>query len=262
LIAGGTDLIPQMRAGRYTRQTLINLSRLPFRYVSQMENGTCLGALATHTQIVCSKHLKEGYPALVSACQEIGSLPVRNRGTLGGNLANASPAADTALPLLVYDAQLALARPDGERLLALEDFFLGPGQTRLHADELIREIRLPCLPARTAAIFIKLGKRQAMAIAVASVAVRLSLDETAHVSQARIALGSVAGTPLRATAAEAAIQSQLLTPETIRMAAQAAREAATPISDVRATANYRQQMVEVLVRRALHTAWNQLARGR
>jgi carbon-monoxide dehydrogenase medium subunit len=239
---------------------LINLSRLAFHAVSEKGNEICLGALATHTQIVNSKPLQECYPALVSACREIGAPPVRNRGTLGGNLANASPAADAALPLLIYDAQVGLAGPDGERQLALKDFFLGPGQNRLHADEFIREIRLPRLPAGTAAVFIKLGNRQAMAVAVASVAVRLSLDERARVSQARIALGSVGPTPLRATAAEAAIESYPLTTETIRAAALAAREAATPISDVRATANFRRQMVEVLVRRALHTAWGQLAR--
>jgi carbon-monoxide dehydrogenase medium subunit len=261
LVAGGTDLIPRMRSGQQAPKTLIDLRRLPLRYVEEDGNETRLGALATHTQLSQSRQLKSRYPALVSACQQVGAPPVRNRGTLGGNLANASPAADTAPPLLVYDAQVCLAGLDGDRWMNLEDFFLGPGQTALQSNEFVREIRIPMPPARTAAHFIKLGKRQAMAIAVVGVAVRLSLDETGIVSQARIALGSVAPTPRRAAAAEAVLQSNRLGIDTIRDAARAAREAASPISDLRASAEYRRQMVEVLVGRALTLAQAQLSEG-
>ncbi|TRZ50448.1 xanthine dehydrogenase family protein subunit M [bacterium] len=261
VIAGGTDLIPQMRAGQQSPKMLIDPHRLPLAGISQANGGIRLGAHFTHTQALTSLLLQREYPALVGACRQIGGPPVRNRGTLAGNLANASPAADSAPPLLAYDAQIVAARLDGERVIPLDEFFLDPGQTRLAGDEFIREIRIPKMPPRTTAVFLKLGKRQAMAIAVASVALRLSLDEAGHVTQARIALGSVAPTPMRAFQAEAILQSNPLNEETLRLAAQAARQAASPISDLRASAGYRGQMVAVLVRRALEMICKELAQG-
>ncbi len=261
VIAGGTDLIPQMRLGKCTPGVLIDPHHLPLAEIVEMIDGIHLGALVTHTQTLTSPLLMQAYPALVNACRHVGGPPVRNRGTLAGNLANASPAADSALPLLVYDAQVVASRISGERLLPMDEFYLGPGQTRLSTDEFIREIKLPMMPQRTKAVFLKLGNRQAMAIAVASIAIRLSLDAAGQVVQARVALGSVAPTPRRAYQAETIIQSHPLNETTIRLAAQAARQAACPISDLRASAEYRTKMVEVLTRRALDMLYSAIAIG-
>lgn len=261
LIAGGTDLIPQMRLSRQSPKLLIDSHRLPWVGIAETNGCICLPASLTHSQVLSSPLLKNAYPALVNACQQVGGPPVRNRGTLAGNLANASPAADSALPLLVYDAQIIAARHDGERIIPLNEFYLGPGKTRLAVDEFIREIRMPKTPPRTLAVFLKLGNRQSMAIAVASVALRLSLDELGKVIQARLALGSVAPTPLRAYQAEAILQSNPLSEDTILLAAQAARQAASPISDLRASAGYRRKMVSVLTRRALEMVCTEITHG-
>lgn len=259
VIAGGTDLIPLMRAGNQSPKVLVDPLRLSLAGITETNEGVRLGARVTHTQILSSEFFQRYYPALVSACREIGSPPIRNRGTLAGNLANASPAADTAPPLLVYDAQAVVAQQNQQRVISLDKFFLAPGKSRLEADEFIREVQIPQMPPRTTSVFLKLGKRQAMAIAVVSVAVRLSLGDDGKVAQARVALGSVAPTPLRVPQAESILQSNILGDEVIRSAALAARQAASPISDIRASAGYRQKMVEVMVRRALQMACDQIA---
>jgi CO/xanthine dehydrogenase FAD-binding subunit len=251
IIAGGTDLIPQMRLGKFTPRILVDPRCLPLAEIVETGEYIHLGPCFTHTQVLTSPLLKREFPALVDACQQIGGPPVRNRGTLVGNLANASPAADSALPLLVYDAEIVIARFGGERVIPLNEFYLAPGQTQLAVDEFIREIRIPKMPSHTKAFFLKLGNRKAMAIAVASVALRLSLDELGQVIEAHIALGSVAPTPLRAYQAEAILQSNLLNEEIIIHAAQAAQLAASPISDLRASSEYRSKMIAVLTRRAL-----------
>ena len=189
------------------RRILVDPKRLPSVGISETSSYIRLGASVTHTQAVNSPLLQDEYPALVNACHQVGGPPIRNRGTLAGNLANASPAADSALPLLAYDAQVVIASLAGDRVIPLAEFYIGPGQTCLAADEFIRELRLPKLPPRTLSVFLKLGNRKAMAIAVASVAVRLSLDEMGPITEARIALGSVAPTPVRAYQAEAILQS-------------------------------------------------------
>jgi xanthine dehydrogenase FAD-binding subunit len=261
IIAGGTDLIPQMRLGKLTPEVLVDPLHLPLAEIAETNDDFHLGALVTHTQTIDSPLFKQTYPALVNACRQVGGPPVRNRGTLAGNLANASPAADSALPLLVYDARVVASRISAERLIPMDEFYLGPGQTQLFPEEFIREIKLPKMPPRTLAVFLKLGNRQAMAIAVASVAIRVSIDTTGQVNQARIALGSVAPTPLRAYQAETILQSLPLNETTIRLAAQAAQQAACPISDLRATAEYRSKMVEVLTRRALNILCSRIAAG-
>jgi carbon-monoxide dehydrogenase medium subunit len=259
LIAGGTDLVPQMRLGMQSPRVLVDPIRLPLAEANEVNGHVHLGARFTHSQVLNSPLLQREFPALVSACRQVGGPPVRNRGTLAGNLVNASPAADSALPLLVYDAQLIAAHRGGERTIPLNEFFLGPGQTRLAADEFLREIRIPKTAQRTCAVFLKLGNRNAMAISVASVAVSLAVDEAGNIQHARVALGSVAPTPLRAVQAEAILQGASINDDVFILAAQAAQQAASPISDLRASAEYRQKMVFVLTRRALEQAWAQLS---
>jgi carbon-monoxide dehydrogenase medium subunit len=219
--------------------------------IVETDQHTHIGSRVTHTQALNSPRLQQICPSLVDACRQVGGPPIRNRGTLAGNVANASPAADSALPLLAHDAQVVAVRYGGERVIPLVDFYLGPGKNCLAEDEFIREIKIPKKVLHTKSVFLKLGNRQAMAIAVASVAVMVSLDETGRVGEARIALGSVAPIPLRAIRAEAILQSNLLNEATIRITAEAAKQEATPISDLRASADYRSRMVAVLVRRAL-----------
>ena len=258
IISGGTDLIPQMRIGKLSPLILVDPIHLPQSGITESDGFISLDARITHAQVISSRIIQRGFPALVAACQQVGAPPIRNRGTLAGNLANASPAADSALPLLVYDARVVASSLSGERILPLVEFYTGPGQTRLVEDEFIREIQIPNMTSGTRAIFIKLGLRQAMAIAIASVAVRLSFDKSGKITEARIALGSVAPTPLRAFQAEAILQSAPLSTDTIQFAAQVARQAAAPISDVRASAGYRSQMVAVLVKRALGMIYQDL----
>ena len=261
IIAGGTDLLPGLRQGATNPKLLIDLRFVSLNQIKLDNNGICLGASVTHSQLLKSATVKAQFPALATACSEIGSPPIRNRGTLGGNLVQASPAADTAPPLLAYDAQVVLVRLGSKRTVPLIDFFTGPGKTVKREDEILTEIWLPFMPRRTASEFMKLGKRKAMAIAVASVTVRLTQHSNGHISEARIALGSVAPMPLRARAAEAMIEGNTITRSLITEAAQKSREQASPISDIRASADYRQRMVEVLTRRGLTSAWRKLEGG-
>jgi len=258
IAAGGTDLVPRMRRGDSAPALLVDVRRLPLDGIEQRGDNVVIGARVIHTQLGQSDLLARHFPALVDACQSIGGPPIRNRGTLGGNLANASPAADTAPPLLAYDATITLVSQRGQRALPLADFFTGPGATVLAPDELITAVQIPFPLPWTAAVFLKLGKRRAMAIAVASVAARLSCDSAGRVTTARIALGSVAPTPMRATKAEATLHGSQLDEDVIASAARHARDASSPISDIRASADYRRRMVEVLTRRALTAAWQQL----
>lgn len=253
IIAGGTDLIPRIRSGVFAPQQLIDLIRLPLSGIRQETGFVYLGARITHTQVLQSELLNNFYPALTSACAQIGGPSIRNRGTLGGNLVNGSPAADAALPLLIYDADLLLVKEGSERWLPLAEFFLSPGQTALAGDEILKEIRLPLPPPRTAAIFLKMGRRQAMAIAVVGIVVRLTVNNRAEIAQARIALGSVAPRPIRATLAEQALLGRPLPELPISEVASLASGQSSPISDIRGSAAYRRRMVQVLVRRALMT---------
>ena len=260
IIAGGTDLIPRMRSGIIHPTLLIDLRKLSLNRIEFKGGWICIGATVTHTDILESNLLASHYPAMVEAVKEIAGPPIRNRGTIGGNLANASPAADLALPLLSYDAFVVLAKVGGERKVPLAEFFTGPGQTVLTPDEILTEIRIPVVPPRTISKFIKLGKRKAMAIAVTSIATRLTLDEAGNISQARIALGSVAPRPMRSTMAEAILENMTPGIELFAKSAQVASMESSPISDIRASGNYRKQMVAVLTRRSLLAAWQQLER--
>lgn len=258
LIAGGTDLVPQMRSRAVQPELLVDLRLLGLEGIELTEDGLRIGARATHTDILESDLLAEHCPALVESAVDIAGPPIRNRGTVGGNLVNASPAADLAPPLLVYDAQAILASSRGERSVPLEEFFTGPGQTVLSNDEILTEIHLPAAASNSSSKFIKLGKRKAMAVAVVSVAARLALDDSGSISLARIALGSVAPIPMRAFKAEQTLAGQSPSIELFAEAGQIASSESSPISDIRASGAYRRKMVAVLTRRALAAAWERL----
>lgn len=257
IIAGGTDLIPRIRPGLIKPSLLIDIRLLSLNYIKLERDVIRIGACATQTDILESTLLLRHLPMLVETAREIAGPPVRNRGTIGGNLVNASPAADFASPLLVYDARVVLKRLGSERVIPLKDFFTQPGKTVTRFDEVLTEILVPLLPPNTGTKFIKLGKRQAMAISVVSVAVRLTLEKDV-ISISRIALGSVAPTPIRAKNAEAFLQGKIPNVKLFTEAAEIASSDSSPISDVRASENYRKKMVSVLTRRALMDAWSRI----
>jgi len=258
IIAGGTDLIPRLRSGIINPTLLVDLLNIPLHNIEIREGWIHIGARVTHTDILESNLLASYCPVIVDATKEIAGPPIRNRGTIGGNLVNASPAADLALPLLAYDAIVVLAKEGGERKVLLSEFFTGPGQTILTPNEILTEIRIPAIPPHTASSFIKLGKRKAMAIAVVSVVTRLTLDDIGNIYQARIALGSVAPRPMRSIMAEAVLEGMMPSMEIFANSAQVASMESSPISDIRASGDYRKKMVAVLTKRSLVTTWHRL----
>jgi CO/xanthine dehydrogenase FAD-binding subunit len=212
-----------------------------------------MGATTTLHEIETSKMVRQVCPVLNDAAGMIGSLQVRNRGTLGGNLCNGSPAADSAPALLVLDAQLELASPSGTREIPVEDFFAGPGETVLKHGEILKRIRIPQPAPDTQSVYLKFGPRKAMDIAVVNVAVSLKLDDDGSCRDARLALGSVGPTPRRAKKAEAALIGEL-TEERIQGAAALAPAETSPIDDVRGGKAYRTHLVKVLITRAIREA--------
>jgi len=258
IIAGGTDMVPRMRAGVFTPELLVDLRLLGLNEIRDEGEWISIGASATHTDILESDLLGENYPALIEAACDVAGPPIRNRGTLGGNLVNASPAADLATPLIAYDALAVISGKSGERDVPISRFFTGPGKTILEVGEILVAVKVPKPPARTVAKFTKLGKRKAMAIAVVSAAVRISLDDDGKISQARIGLGSVAPVPLRVQEAEEVLEGQKPDQELFAKAGQEASNGCSPITDLRSTGDYRKKMVAVLVRRALAEAWENL----
>jgi len=261
VIAGGTDLILKMRDEVYSPRQLIDLQNLSLDSISIEPDHVAIGSSVTLSRLLASADINELYPALAEACREFAGPPIRNRGTIGGNIVNASPAADLVPPLMAYDACVVLTSFGNTREVALADFFEGPGQTVMAPDEILTEVRLARPLPATAATFIKLGQRRSMAISMVSVATRLTLDEKGLVCEARIVLGSVAPTPIHARAVEKSLAGNAPSNELLRRAATDAVHEAAPISDVRASEAYRKNMTTVLVRRALLANLADLRKG-
>ncbi len=253
LIAGGTDLMVQMKNKLICPRVLINLWPLKELKGIERRNGELrVGALVTHASLAHSPLLQENWMLLAEAANKVGSPQIRNVGTVGGNLVNASPAADTAPALLALEGKVVLASKRGERKISLDSFLLGPGMTVLEKDEVLKEILIPIPPAGATGTFIKLGRRKSLDLAVVSVAVLLHLDPlTKCCNWVRIALGAVAPTAIRAKETEKFLCGKILHEETIREAGAKAQEECHPISDIRASARYRREMVKVMVERAL-----------
>ncbi len=253
IVAGGTDLIIEMERELHPRlQYLVDITRVPGLDQIRLEDGEiALGPLVTHNHVVGSDLIRRRATPLAQASWEVGAPQIRNRATVAGNLITASPANDTITPLIALDAEITLASAAGERRLKLADFYTGFRQTALRSNELLRSIHIPALQASQRGIFLKLGLRRAQAISVVDAAIVLAFDADRRVEAARIALGSVAATIVRAPAAEAALLGQPLTAETVANAAALAADSVNPIDDVRGSADYRLEMVKVLVARAL-----------
>lgn len=252
--AGGTELLVAMKDGKLRPRALIDIKRIPELGGIQTDNGTLrLGAAVSTRAISRSPVVRERFPLIAEALKILGSMQIGNRATLGGNLANASPAADGAPPLLALQGSLRLVGPKGERWVALEDFFLGPGKTVMD-HEILTEVGIPGTPAHGRGLFYKLGPRGAPEdICIVSAAVFAVPDaERKNWQEVRVALGAVAPTPVRARHAEASLRGQPIGADSAREAARlAAEKDARPITDIRGSASYRRAMVQVLVERAL-----------
>jgi carbon-monoxide dehydrogenase medium subunit len=254
ILAGGTDLYLRLRKSVLLPDYVIDLKRVPdLDYIAATrDGGVQIGPTALQESVACSPLIRQVYPALAEAAGWVGSVQTRNRATLVGNLCNASPAADTAPSLLSYGAQVQIASINGERGVPLDEFFVGPGKTVLQDNELVSGIILPTPAPHTGAAFFR-RTRTAMDIAVVCGAAMLTVAN-GTCQHARIALGSVGPTPMRARRAESALQGQALTEPLIEEASRMASEEVRPIDDVRSSAEYRRDMVSILTRRGLRQA--------
>jgi len=253
IIAGGTDLMVEIRNGKWTDlDTVLDISRVPgLDQISRDESGLIhIGALVTHNDVIRSPLLREHAFPLVQACARVASPQLRNRGTVVGNLVTASPANDTIPPLMAMEASLILTSQVGERIVPLREFYTGIRKTVLRSDEFIREIVVPELQPNQVGSFKKSALRRAQAIALTNCCVLLVIDDEI-IRSAAITLGSVAPTIIHAPEAEAFLVGKTLDRGVIDSASSLAAQAAKPISDIRASQDYRSYMVKVLVEQAL-----------
>jgi carbon-monoxide dehydrogenase medium subunit len=255
ILAGGTDLLLQMKVERERAEMLVDIRRIPgLTDITVDDHGLRIGALATHWQLERSQALWRDYSALAEAATYIGGVQIRAMGTLGGNLGNASPAADTVPPLLVMEAGVQILGPEGERVIPMSEFFLGPGKSILEADEIIVAVSAPAVGPYIGSGFTRLS-RVASDLAKVSAAALIE-REGDRIARARIALGSVFRTPVRAREAESELQGQSYSEASLSRASAVAVQEIDPISDLRSTREYRQKMSAVLVRDALKLAWS------
>ena len=255
VFAGATDLIPQIRAGRPEPAVMVDLKRIE-RLCAINRNGSTytVGAVTPTADICAHAGLAAAFPGLVEASGLIGSDQIQNRSSWGGNLANASPAADTPPSLIVNGARAVIAGPAGERTVAAAEVATGPGATSLGPGELIVEFELDEPPARTADAYLRLIPRTEMDIAVVGAAARVTLDDDGKVAVAAIALGAVAPTVVQVPDAEAALIGNEPSGEALAAVEAAAAAATNPIDDKRGTVAYRRQVAGVLARRAVSIA--------
>lgn len=252
-LAGGTDLYVYLNAGTLPACTFLDLSRLDeLRQITIKDNFVEIGALANFTAIQQQDIIRREFPMLVEAAAVIGAVQIQNRATLGGNIANGSPAGDSLPVLLAYDAVIQVGSKNGRRQISYHEFYTGYRRSQLQPDELIEKILLP-RRAATGAVhqqFRKVGTRRAQAISKVVAAFWLE-KANGRVKDCRIAYGSVAPTPIRLRAVEAALNGQALNAAAVDNAITVMRSAITPIDDVRSTAFYRQQTSENILRRFL-----------
>lgn len=259
-IAGGTDLVVQLRSHKTTSDFLVDISRIrELHGIRQTKRNVSIGSQTTLEELRTSPLIGRKYPAIKEAADVFAAWQVRNLATIGGNICNASPAADLAPPLLIYKAKIRTISRKGTREIPIEDFFQGPGKTCLQKAELVTHVVLPSDEVGGSA-FLKLGKRQASILAVVNAAAYLKGDGV--ISEARLALGAVAPTPIRARRTEEFLRGKRGTDSTFAEAAALARSEVKPISDVRAGASYREEMVEVFTKKVLGLAWVRVMRGK
>lgn len=254
ILAGGTDLLTKMKSGMLQCEQLIFVKKIEaLKYLILDNNTLRIGPMISLRDIEKNEQVKAYYSALFEAVRSMAATSVKNMATIGGNLCNGSPAADTAPPLLVYGATLKLTSIRGERIVPVEDFFVGPSKTVLASDELLTEIIIPDLGEYVGSSFLKLGR---VAADIAKINVAVCLNRTGRtVRNCRIAFGSVAPTPIRVPQAEAILVDQVMTDELITSVAKTAASLIKPITDNRSTSSYRQQVSKVILEEAIRSAW-------
>jgi len=263
-LAGGTDLVVQMKenATKFTAPShIVSLLRLPeLTGIEFSESeGLRIGAGASMMEVAQSGVIRERYAAIAEGAALVGSYQTMNMATVGGNLCNAAPSADIAPPLLAFEADAVIVGPSRRRSLPLTEFFLAPGKTALATDELLAEVRIPTQPSGTGSAYARHTPRKQMDIAVVGVAAVLTLSGD-RIDHARVALGAVAPTPVRARQAEAALEGQMSSDELFARAAEAATNECSPISDVRGSAEFRRHIVRVMAERMLRQALERIGR--
>ena len=257
ILAGGTDLIVQAREGKRTLDWMIDIKSIPEVNILDYDskNGLTLGAAVPCYQIYAVDAICDAYPGLIDATKIIGGTAIQGRAGVGGNLCNASPAADGIPPLIVLNATCVIAGLKGEREIPVEDFCTGPGQTALEKGEMLVSIKIPVPQKNSSSYYLRFIPRNEMDIAVVGVGASVILDDAKQrIVSAKIALGAVAPTPLFAEEASALLAGKEISDAVIDEAAQAAQTIARPISDMRGTAEQRTHLVGVLTRRALNGA--------
>ena len=259
IIAGGTDLLVQMKHGEVLPNIIINIGGIVDQdYINFEErSGLRIGAQATIHSIASSSLIRARFGILAQAASELGTPRIRRRATIAGNLCHASPSADIAPALIVLGASLKMVAVDRERTVAVEDFFSGPGQTVLNPDEIVTEIQVPSLAPQSGGVYFKQTVRKTLDLAIVGVAVVTTMDGDI-LRAIKIALGAVGATPLRAKAAEGILRDKKVSNELLQQAGKAASDESSPIDDVRSSSEYRRRMVEVLTIRAIEQAIGQV----
>lgn len=278
-IAGGTDVMVMFRQKKIAPRCMVSLRNIDELSRIDTHEGLRIGSAATHSAIEDNEYIKRRYSALNDATTRLGSRQIRNVATIGGNICNAAPSADTACPLLVLDARAVIVGPAGSREIDLDDFFLGPGKTVLSKGEIVKEFVMPGFDENTGSAYIKHTRRQAMDLPILGVAARITIsvkdgsevrcrdmfcaadgissilsrlkEEGLKCEDARIAMGVVAPRPIRAKKAEAALKGKIVSPELFEEAGNIAAGEAQPRDSIRGEAWYRSEMIRVLVKRAL-----------
>ena len=265
VIAGGTDLVLNMKKKTILPHRVISLHNLhELDFVKPEDSRVRIGALTKHADLAANPFLKQHLPILCEAVGLIGSWQIRNVGTIGGNICNASPAADSAPPLLVLNAQLIVASKSVEKTIPLASFFTGPGETALETGQILKEIVIELPRQRSAGCYLKLRRRKAVDVSLAGVAFQAEIgSDGKSLAKVGIALGGVAPTPVRALAAEAILVGLTLDEAITKISdcAKIAVEAASPIDDVRATASYRRTIINVFIHRCAQNVLNTLKNG-
>ncbi|WP_084031492.1 FAD binding domain-containing protein [Anaerobacillus arseniciselenatis] len=253
IAAGCTDIIPSLRKKLISPEKMVSIKGIPgLSYVEQDEDVVRIGATTTMTDLIESDLIRENFPALLKAAENVGSRHIQNSATVVGNLCNASPAADTAPPLLVYRAALKIMNQGKEREVELRNFFLGPRKTVLVPGDIVTEIILPFPNENSKSLFIKHGKRKALEISIVSVAVNLSFDENGKITEAHISCGSVGPTPILAEkTATKLVGLKVQGDEDLAFILEAISSEISPIDDVRSTGEYRRYVTCVLTKRAI-----------
>ena len=257
MLAGGTDLVIALQEGELDYDYIVALHKIPeLKGITLSGDTIVIGAMTTHTEVERSPLIRANALLLAQAAAAVGSPQIRNVGTLGGNICNASPAADTVPALIVLDASVKIVSNGSEREMPLEDLFLGMGKTKLGGDEVIKEISFKALPDGAGSIFVKLARRNALAISRISVAAIVTSNE--YVTDCRIAMGAVAPNPFRVRSAEQAWLGRSVTADNLDICVEAAFQEISATLGQRASAIYKKRAGKALVRRALSLASGQL----